>query len=558
MSEKYLKIFNLSKDFSKVQLENEYQRLLEELNTKDIDDQLKSIFLEERNNINKYYQILLEDINSRENKVNSSDDNKHKDSIKRNINRKNKFKKSNKSKQKNILFLTLIIFIIISILVVFLTNDLKKYNEYHDLEQISCEIIFNGLIFKDNGNEKEIHDSSILMNCFKNGYIQVNNKGLKKYRISGDSKIELSTNNNEFIEIKSINELNQLISLIKNSQNQNVKKQVQDAIRKILNYQKITSVNGLGLKGGTNKWQLTSDYKILIMSSRRKVFDHGFKSITGDIKQYIELDSFLKDKLPLSVYKSIISINNKTYALEKERLKFKKIELLNDTMFNLDSCKTINDSYDWEQKIQMVIGIQEEVGGKGKPNDTLLHTEMGNGVDNIMGTHKWHASATNDINDLILETNNYKKIFLACMCEKCLTELNNPHYIIISKLINRIEKKVEYSRLDSLYKLNEIKNKLELKSLEQQITQDLNENTKTKYCTTIRGSYFWKLKLKNLKKSKSVKNKVLKRNSFLKQINKKVEKFQNCYCEKCKDELSNKALKEIINVFLNNNNYENE
>ena len=26
----------------------------------------------------------------------------------------------------------------------------------------------------------------------------------------------------------------------------------------------------------------------------------------------------------------------------------------------------------------------------------LLHTEMGNGVDFMMGTHKWHGSAPND------------------------------------------------------------------------------------------------------------------------------------------------------------------
>ena len=34
---------------------------------------------------------------------------------------------------------------------------------------------------------------------------------------------------------------------------------------------------------------------------------------------------------------------------------------------------------------------------KGKPIAILLHTEMGNGVDYMMGTHKWHGSAPNDI-----------------------------------------------------------------------------------------------------------------------------------------------------------------
>ena len=34
--------------------------------------------------------------------------------------------------------------------------------------------------------------------------------------------------------------------------------------------------------------------------------------------------------------------------------------------------------------------------GAGKPVVILLHTEMGNGVDYMMGTHKWHGSAPND------------------------------------------------------------------------------------------------------------------------------------------------------------------
>ena len=34
--------------------------------------------------------------------------------------------------------------------------------------------------------------------------------------------------------------------------------------------------------------------------------------------------------------------------------------------------------------------------GKGKPVMVLLRTEMGQGVDYMMGTHKWHGSAPND------------------------------------------------------------------------------------------------------------------------------------------------------------------
>jgi transketolase len=34
--------------------------------------------------------------------------------------------------------------------------------------------------------------------------------------------------------------------------------------------------------------------------------------------------------------------------------------------------------------------------GKGKPVMVLLNTEMGYGVDFMMGTHKWHGVAPND------------------------------------------------------------------------------------------------------------------------------------------------------------------
>ena len=34
--------------------------------------------------------------------------------------------------------------------------------------------------------------------------------------------------------------------------------------------------------------------------------------------------------------------------------------------------------------------------GKGKPIVLMMKTEMGNGVDFMMGTHKWHGSAPND------------------------------------------------------------------------------------------------------------------------------------------------------------------
>ncbi len=42
------------------------------------------------------------------------------------------------------------------------------------------------------------------------------------------------------------------------------------------------------------------------------------------------------------------------------------------------------------------LAIAKKATGKGKPVCILMHTEMGFGVDFMMGTHKWHGSAPND------------------------------------------------------------------------------------------------------------------------------------------------------------------
>lgn len=49
--------------------------------------------------------------------------------------------------------------------------------------------------------------------------------------------------------------------------------------------------------------------------------------------------------------------------------------------------------------LEKVISVLEEAKsetGKGKPVVIILHTEMGHGVDYMMGTHAWHGKAPND------------------------------------------------------------------------------------------------------------------------------------------------------------------
>ncbi len=55
----------------------------------------------------------------------------------------------------------------------------------------------------------------------------------------------------------------------------------------------------------------------------------------------------------------------------------------------------IEDGNDLEVVVAGMKGARE-LTGKGKPIAVILHTEMGNGVSFMMGTHAWHGKAPND------------------------------------------------------------------------------------------------------------------------------------------------------------------
>ena len=58
----------------------------------------------------------------------------------------------------------------------------------------------------------------------------------------------------------------------------------------------------------------------------------------------------------------------------------------------------MNQFIDENPELFFQVGIADAKSrtGKGKPVCILLHTEMGNGVDFMMGTHAWHGKAPND------------------------------------------------------------------------------------------------------------------------------------------------------------------
>jgi len=48
------------------------------------------------------------------------------------------------------------------------------------------------------------------------------------------------------------------------------------------------------------------------------------------------------------------------------------------------------------KEIESVLNKAKTLTGNGKPIVIIMDTEMGNGVDFMMGTHKWHGVAPND------------------------------------------------------------------------------------------------------------------------------------------------------------------
>ena len=84
----------------------------------------------------------------------------------------------------------------------------------------------------------------------------------------------------------------------------------------------------------------------------------------------------------------------------------KQIDGSLDEVLPMGDLKAKLEAFDWrvlEEKdgnnVEAVINIlneAKELSGNGKPIAIIMHTEMGNGVDFMMGTHKWHGSAPND------------------------------------------------------------------------------------------------------------------------------------------------------------------
>ncbi|NGF56267.1 transketolase [Parapedobacter sp. SGR-10] len=77
-----------------------------------------------------------------------------------------------------------------------------------------------------------------------------------------------------------------------------------------------------------------------------------------------------------------------------------------NSVLSLGNLKAKWEAFGWEvvevtngnDMSTVIAGLEEAKSrtGNGRPVVILLHTEMGNGVDFMMGTHKWHGVAPND------------------------------------------------------------------------------------------------------------------------------------------------------------------
>ena len=103
------------------------------------------------------------------------------------------------------------------------------------------------------------------------------------------------------------------------------------------------------------------------------------------------------------MYASANKIDNLIATIDYNK---KQIDGEIDDVLPMGDLKAKFEAFDWiviEEKngndidaINSTLIAAKKLTGNGKPIVILLHTEMGNGVDFMMGTHKWHGNAPNN------------------------------------------------------------------------------------------------------------------------------------------------------------------
>jgi transketolase len=103
-----------------------------------------------------------------------------------------------------------------------------------------------------------------------------------------------------------------------------------------------------------------------------------------------------------AMYASARGIDNLIATVDYNR---KQIDGPTDDVLHLGNLRKKWEAFDWVvlecngNNMEELVGtLERSVGlsGQGSPVCILMHTEMGFGVDFMMGTHKWHGVAPND------------------------------------------------------------------------------------------------------------------------------------------------------------------
>ena len=104
-----------------------------------------------------------------------------------------------------------------------------------------------------------------------------------------------------------------------------------------------------------------------------------------------------------AMYASAKNIDNIICTIDYNQ---KQIDGSTDDVLALGSVNAKFEAFGWDvincidgNNINELINTLKQAKnrtGKGKPVCIVMHTEMGNGVDFMMGTHKWHGAAPND------------------------------------------------------------------------------------------------------------------------------------------------------------------
>ena len=103
-----------------------------------------------------------------------------------------------------------------------------------------------------------------------------------------------------------------------------------------------------------------------------------------------------------AMYAGAKKIDNLVAILDYNK---KQIDGPTDVVMNLGDMRAKYEAFGWKvielngndmQEIVEALNQTRKGAGQGMPQLLLAHTEMGMGVDFMMGTHKWHGTPPND------------------------------------------------------------------------------------------------------------------------------------------------------------------